>query len=270
MEYQYKGCIPSKYDARDYKLKKAGVTSLPETYAIKNLPRVKNQGSVCSCVAHATSSILEYHDRMEGNNKHLSTSFIYGIQKQLCGHEGTGMYLRDACKIVNTYGDMLEDDCSGNIEVPKAHSIAEEAIKDEQKVKNAEKFKVLSYVRLTKTDAIKRAIMNHGPVLASVKWYNTFHCDDQHILAGDQAGDFGYHAVMLYGWCKDGFLAQNSWGKAWGKQGRFVLPYSIGVREAWQIVDADVDAVVKPVRGPIMDIVYKIVNFFANLFYKFS
>ena len=37
-----------------------------------------------------------------------------------------------------------------------------------------------------------------------------------------------------------------------------------------EIVDADIDAVVKPVRGPIMDILYKIVNFFANLFYKFS
>ncbi len=266
MMYSYKGCIPSKYDARDYRLKAAGSTSLPEAFTINRLPKVKDQGAVNSCVAHSTSSILEYHDMMEGNSTTLSTNFLYGIQKQLCGYEGMGMYLRDVCKIVNTYGDMLESDCPGNVEVPKAHSIAEEAIKDETKVKKASNFKIASYVRLTKENDIKRAIMSYGPVLASVKWYNTFHCNDQHVLVGEKSGDYGYHAVMLYGWCKEGYLVQNSWGKNWGKQGRFVLPFDTGVREAWQMVDAESDEVVKPVRGPIIDIIYRVINYIINIF----
>ncbi len=261
------GCLPPKTDVRDYKFESpSSKANIPTSFKVSSLPRIKNQGSVCSCVAHASSSILEYHANNDGNSAKLSTNFIYGIQKQLCGHEGSGMYLRDACKIVKTYGDMLEEDCKGNKEVPEAHTIAEDAIKDEGKVDRAKEFKINSYVKCKGVNDIKLAIMNYGPVLASVKWYNTFYCNDNNILSGEQSGDFGYHAIMLYGWDENGFLAQNSWGKSYGKNGRFILPYEIDVREAWQWVDAEAEDIVKPSRGPIIDILYKIVNAIINFF----
>ena len=73
---------------------------------------------------------------------------------------------------------------------------------------------------------------------------------------------------MIYGWNKEGFLVQNSWGTYWGDKGRFILPYEIPVRESWQLVDADDGDIVKPMRGPIINFIYKIINYLLNLFNK--
>ena len=259
------GCNPPVIDVRDYKLSKSTKdTSLPTEYSPTTLPIVKNQGYVSSCVAHATSSILEYHDLGIGRNT-LSTNFIYGIQKKECGHEGSGMYLRDACKIVTKYGDMLESDCLGNDEVPKCWKVAEQSL-EKQGTEKSIYFKAESYFNCNSTDDIKRAIYNYGPVLGSIKWYDTFKVNNRGVLQGDRKGDYGYHAIMIYGWNEQGLLCQNSWGTRWGDKGRFILPYDIPVAEAKGIVDADDGTLVKPTRNGILDIVYKIVNFILNLF----
>lgn len=259
------GCNPPITDVRDYRLAKAVGIELPEKYSIPNLPKVKNQREVSSCVAHATSSILEYYDINNGDNT-LSTNFIYGIQNKHCGHNGSGMYLRDACKIVRDFGDMLEKDCPGNNEVPDSWDIAESSLNDEDKANRAKAFVIKSYFKCSGEKDIKRAILNYGPVLCSVKWYDTFKCDNDGVLTGEKTGDYGYHAVMIYGWDERGFLCQNSWGKDWGNRGRFVLPYSIGVREAHGMVDLEDSEIVAPPRNTFLDIIYKIINFFANIF----
>jgi len=100
MEQKYAyGCLPAKFDIRDYKLcsAKNPMVVYPSEFQLKNLPKVKNQGMVNSCCAHATSSILEYYAH---NIYKLSTNFIYGIQKKVCNQNQMGMYLVDACKIV--------------------------------------------------------------------------------------------------------------------------------------------------------------------------
>lgn len=266
------GCKLSQYDIRDYKLK-AGVAAsseLPESYSCPLLAPVKSQGAVSSCVAHATSSILEYH--APHDNK-LSTNFIYGIQKQLCGHEGKGMYLRDACKIASKYGDMLETDCPGNTEVPGCYTIAENALEDADKAQNAYKHRILKYFTCKNNDEIKHALYNYGPVLGSIKWYNAFKTDKNGTLVGEQTGDYGYHAIMIYGYTPDGFWCQNSWGKNWGKQGRFFLPNSIKIKEARGFIDFENDEELNvPGRSTLLDILYKAinccVNFIVNLFKK--
>ena len=269
-EFNYIGCLPSKIDVRDYKIAAASSIELPKEYKVNILPEFKNQKNVSSCVAHATSSILEYHALTENVNRKLSTNFIYGIQKQFCRHNGSGMYLRDACKIAKKYGDMLEEHCPGNVEVPEAHSVAEEALLDANKVGIAETFHIESYVTLNGSKEIKEFIYKHGPVLASIKWYDIFKIDDDGILYGEEKGDSGYHAIMIYGWNEKGFLCQNSWGKGWGRNGRFTFPYEYSFREARGFVDyktAQKD-IIAPPRNKILDIIYKIINYILNVFKK--
>ena len=261
------GCNPPLIDVRDYKLAKASKSeSLPVAYLPMALPRVKSQGSVSSCVAHATSSILEYHDLGIGKNT-LSTNFIYGIQRKECGHNGLGMYLRDACKIVTKYGDMLESECSGNDEVPKCWGIAEHAL-EEHGTETSIYFRADSYFDCKSNDDIRRAIYNYGPVLASIKWYDTFKVNSEGILEGEQSGDYGYHAFMIYGWNETGFACQNSWGTRWGEKGRFILPYNIPIAEAKGTVDVEDNTLIRPKRNGFLDIIYKIVNFVLNIFKK--
>lgn len=260
------GAKKSPIDVRDYKIKCSAVEELPDEYSVDVLPKVKNQGSVGSCVAHATSSILEYYDTIAGGNSKLSTNFIYGLQKSECGHDGEGMYLRDACKIVCKYGDMLEEDCKGNTEVPDCWEIAEKSLKDTDAKNIAEKFKIKSYFSCNSVDSIKKAIMNYGPVLGMVHWYDSFKPNSYGVIDTNTVGDRGYHAIMIYGWNEIGFLCQNSWGDKWGRNGRFTIPYEIEIEEAKGLIDDITSYIVVPKRNIFLDIIYKFINFILNIF----
>lgn len=161
------GCLPAKKDLRDYRVCSANMPQeYPEKFIVPgDLPKVKNQGVINSCCAHATSSILEYFDK----NRHvLSTNFIYGIQKQFCGQSGMGMYLKDSIAITRTYGDPLEKDCKGNNEIPAAWGIAEATARNEEIMKKAYDFRTISYYSCNSDNDIKYALMNYGPVLGAI------------------------------------------------------------------------------------------------------
>ena len=206
------GALKVKTDLRDYKIV-SSTEQFPEIYLCENLPPVKNQKSVNSCVAHATSTILETFNTAEtGNFIPLSTNFIYGMQGIACGRTGMGMYLRDACKIVKEYGDPLEITISGNTEQPKCTEKLKPLLNDTV-YNEAKNYKVNSYARCPTVKDLKHALMNYGPVLASIKWYNKYSFKDN-ILIFDKQTDYGYHAVMICGWNKQGWICQNSWGSS--------------------------------------------------------
>lgn len=270
MEYQVQfGALPSPKDVRDYKIASSAVyrTILPEEYNSLNEIAVKNQGGVSSCVAHAVSTILEYH---APEHPTLSTNFIYGGQYLFCERpeDGRGMYMRDACKIVKKYGDPLEKDCRGNSEFQDCYDKARAASENTEIMDIAYNYRIQSYVDVSGIDEIKYAIYTHGPVLVCLKWYNDIIVDKKGIMksAKDDGSGYGHHAVVLYGWNKDGFLLQNSWGTGWGQKGRAILPYDYPIAEAKCIVDTPNIDIVMPRKGKLFEVCYKIINFFWNLF----
>ena len=270
-KYPVGGCLPEKKDVRDYKLK-AGVISaadLPEEFTFGVEAPVKNQGSVNSCVAHAMSSILESYTEDD-----LSTNFIYGTQKMLYGHEGEGMYLRDACATALKYGDMKYEDCPGNIEVPDCYESAEAALKVPEKKESAYYYRINRYFSCNSPAEIKYAIYNYGPVLAALNWSYSFYVNDEGILSCEEKKPeyCGGHAIMVIGWTKDGFLCQNSWGADWGMNGRFILPYSMSFTEARGIedynnaLDEDKDPIKEPSMALTLKVIYTIINKILNFF----
>jgi C1A family cysteine protease len=260
---QIYGCLPAKIDLRDYKLGSFQV-KLPQEFSLSNLPRVKNQKNVRSCVAHAMSSILEYFEKGKTN---MSTEFIYGIQKKLFNYNGTGMYLQNACKIVQKYGNMIEADCPGNTEVPKCRGAAEEAFTNLDKRVKAYSYKVKLYFNCKTADDIKKTIYKYGPVLASIKWFDDYKCDNKGVLyKSSNKKTFGYHAVMVYGWNKQGFLCQNSWGENWGNKGRFILPYSISFAEAKGFTDGPNPNIKIPKNNKLLNKMYKAINSTLDIF----
>lgn len=263
-----RGALAPKSDMRDYQVCAAGV-EYPKSYSINYLPPVKNQKNVSSCVAHASSSILEYFVKDEANEElTLSTNFIYGMQGVALGRAEPGMYLRDACKIMKEYGNPEKSLVPGNTEQPKCTEELSKLLTEEI-YDNAKCQQIRSYARCYSENAIKHALMNYGPVLASVKWYDKYETDGK-VIYMDPASGYGYHAIVIYGWNEQGWLCQNSWGKSWNGDGRFIYPFEDELTEAWSLVDETNEDIYIPKRNKILDIIYKIINAITNFIEKFK
>lgn len=260
------GAMPPKTDLRDYQVK-AGVSNVTN-FELDDLPSVKNQGAINSCVAHSSSSILEWFNNKETNeHRELSTGFIYGMQGVEFNRMDCGMYLRDACKIIQRYGDCLYDTMPFNIEMPKCYERLNSEL-NEDVYKEASICRVKSYARCATDNDVKHAIMTYSPVLMSIKWHNKYKLNSDGLIEFDTSSSHGYHAVMAYGFNEKGWLCQNSWGKSWAKNGKFILPYEHGFAEAWSFVDATNDDIYKPKRSTLFDIIYRLFNLIINWFKK--
>lgn len=258
------GALKPKADIRDYRIA-AAATEYPKSYLCENLPPVKNQRNVSSCVAHATAAILEVFNKTEtGKFVPLSTNFIYGMQGIAFGKLTSGMYLRDACKIVKEYGNATEASIGGNTEQPKCTEWLKEKLTDNI-YEEAKNYKVASYAKCKTVNDIKHALINYGPVLGSIKWYDKYTLKDK-IITFDKNVDYGYHAIMICGWNENGWICQNSWGRNWNGDGKFIYPYTEKFEELWSFVDADSEAVIIPFNNNWLDYLYKILNFICNLF----
>lgn len=90
------------------------------------------------------------------------------------------------------------------------------------------------YSIIRNMDYIKSSILHNGPCIIGLPVYKT--CDD--FWKGDKNNLLGYHAVVLVGFNKDGFLLKNSWGTWFGDNGIILLPYKDqqSILEAWAIM----------------------------------
>ena len=256
------GALRSPFDARDYKLV-ASATEFPETFELTKVT-VKNQGSVGSCVAHAASSVVEYHHKRQHNEKKsFSTEFIYGL-RDVGYYVGEGMYIRNALNTLRKYGDVPTSDLKGNNEYLKAMENVNARL-DELKDK-AYPHRISSYFRVKTEDEIKTALMNHGYIIASINWYKGSKLVDNVYTPTNEYS--GRHAIVLYGWNEKGWLAHNSWSVNWGNKGRFIIPFDFNFNETWGITDNITEDIVKPKTGKLWNVFYKVWNAIVNLFIK--
>ena len=258
--------LTSPYDVRDYKIARVSTQEFPEEFVLDSVT-VKDQGSTSSCVAHACSSVVEYHNQKQHNNKTVfSTEFIYGY-RPLGYYVGEGMYLRQALKTLQKCGDVPLADLKGNNECDVAMKNVESNINALKE--KAYPHRISSYVRLDTNDDIKSALMKYGYVVVSMPWHVNYKLKDGvYTYTGDAIR--GYHAVLIYGWNKDGWLVHNSWSKSWGRGGKFIIPFNFSFNEMWAVTDDIVDGdIVKPADNNVfVRLFYKIINFFNNLLKK--
>ena len=256
------GVVKSPIDIRDYRIKPSSKTVIPATFQLDYIPKVKNQHSVNSCVAHVASSIAEYYEYMQCESKEqLSPGFIYGTRYE---YKDEGMYLRDALKTLAKTGICLEKTFPYNEEVPTIISKVNSKVFDEQELNHR---RISTYFRLENADEIKEALLKYGPVMISVAWYDDNYTRDGILLK--EGKPTGYHCLYVYGWNEEGFLFQNSWGDWWGDDGKAVLPYSYSIMEAFGVSDTNIeDHLVTKKRSKFLDFLYKLLNRLLNMFTK--
>lgn len=243
------GAVKSAYDSRDYKIiPKDNFPISFNTYdhAKVTVP-VKNQGAQPTCVPHASTAVVEYHHRrQQGKTDKFSTQFVYGLRES--GYYiGDGMVIRDALKTMQKYGVPYEQDCPGNSPVKVAMGVVSAGEADYKKL--ASPHRISAYIRLNTEAEMKTALMEYGPILVSMNTYKNYTLEGESKVytIHENSTKSGRHCVVVYGWNSDGWLVQNSWGRDWGCDGRFVIPYSFKLNESWGIIDDIVnDDIIKP------------------------
>jgi cathepsin L len=84
-------------------------------------------------------------------------------------------------------------------------------------------------------DLIKKALCDHGPLIAGVLVTEAFKQYKSGLFDERAAGGIN-HAIMIVGWNERGWILRNSWGPAWGSNGYMNIAYgsnSIGFAAAW-------------------------------------
>lgn len=264
--FNYNGVVESSYDARDYKIK--ADSEFPEEFELPYKVSVKNQGSKPTCVAHAVSSLIEYHNLIEtGKYRKFSTEFIYGT-RDIGYYIGDGMVIRDALKTVQKYGDCYYADCPGNHDTADAMNNVNEKVEEYRDL--AYPHRIGSYYRVKTPEEIKTALMNHGPVVISMTCKDNAYIADDIYCYPQDAENSGRHCVLVVGWNENGWIIQNSWGALYAGDGYFTLPFDFKINEAWGTTDQkdDCSLLKRKTRNKFMNKVYEIINRIVNWFYN--
>lgn len=219
------GALESPSDARDLPLSLDMATLLPGRMVSTLMPPVLNQAKTNTCVPHTAAGSKGWQERRDrGSFLPFDPFWLYPRAQEIDGiplpHEGTTM--RAALRVLKGTGMAL-------IGHPET----------------AYHFKIANYYAVSFTvDALKRSVQQYGPVLCAAKWYNSWMPSPPGGLLPKPVGYVGGHGTLLFGWDDNvgggSFLFRNSWGKYWGVNGNFYVPYRYylpNMHDAWKAID---------------------------------
>ena len=219
--------IPDKRDLR-YKALRLSAKVLPRSVDLRDkFSPVENQGSLGSCTANALAAALELLDKADpGTFVEASRLYIYFYERARMGTvlRDSGAFLRDGVKVcAKGYADERLWPYDVN-RFKKCPSV--EAQMD------ARKRRITGYYRVDGLAEVKDALANGIPVVFGFSVYDSMMTPEvakSGLVPVPVPGDCleGGHAVCAAGYDDDrrALLVRNSWGREWGIDGYFWLPY---------------------------------------------
>ncbi len=226
------GWVPDRPDHRDllYSTIAAPLPTLPVAVDLRpNCSPVENQGQLGSCTANALVGNLEFLEaKARKKVTDLSRLFIYYNERALEGtvKEDAGAMIRDGVKTLAKQGV-----CAGRL---WRYNIAKFAVKPRAVCyQQALTHQVQSYHRIITLQDMLTCLAEGYPFVFGFTVYESFESKEvaktgQLDLPKHGERTLGGHAVMAVGYddASKRFVVRNSWGKAWGLQGYFTMPYA--------------------------------------------
>lgn len=244
-EYAIKGMgwRPDPPDPRDRLFAPRSLPSLPPRRSLRSkVSGVFDQGPLGSCTANAVASMMRFVERRQGERSvPLSRLFIYYYTRQIEGTlmEDSGAYLRSTLKVVANVGAPPERLWPYHIE--RFRDAPPEGLDDD-----ALEHQAIQYMRVPRHLQSMQACIAEGfPFVFGFAVHESFgRVGPDGVAPAPQPGEaiLGWHAVTCTGYANTlyggtgGFLCLNSWGKGWGDDGFFTLPYGM-LLDPWVSAD---------------------------------
>jgi C1A family cysteine protease len=191
---------------------------------------IEDQGTLGSCTGNALAGALEYLERKNPQPKpfvDLSRLFIYYNERVLENSVATdsGAAIRDGIKTLAKQGV-----CS---EKSWPYVISKFAVKPKASCyKEALDHQITEYQRLSTLDEMRDCLARGFPFVFGFSVYESFETQKvakTGIMPMPSKGErmVGGHAVCGVGYddAKKTLIVRNSWGKNWGMEGYFAMPY---------------------------------------------
>ncbi len=239
--------VPKFAASKVPKMRMANSTNLPTKFDLNDLYKfpVLDQASIGACVSFATLSAINYLDSTFSGS-HL---FLYWNARNLQNNAASdsGTVPTDAVKAATEFGV-----CSELTWQYDTNKFAQKPV--EECYKQALDHQVLVAAEVQNdVDSIKCALVNKFPVIFCLDIFPNFQS-----IEVQQTGKIpmpiqndksqGGHCCCFVGFDDDQkhFICLNSWGKTWGKNGQFYLPYEYIGEHTWN------EYIIKSIEKPTL------------------
>jgi uncharacterized caspase-like protein len=227
------GQLPDAPDPSDgiYQPAPATLAALPPSVDWRPLcPEVYDSGQIGSVVAQAIAGGLEFSRRRQGLEVFTpSRLFIYYVAREAAGtqDQDAGATYAAALRAVNRYGAPPESEWPYLTEKFTQRP-------PRRVYQAAARHAAIAYKRVRgQPEQVKACLAEGYPVLLGFPVYNSFMSTEvaqtgRVPVPHDDDLLIGGHAVMIVGYedSEEVFIVRNSWGKRWGADGVFFLPYA--------------------------------------------
>jgi C1A family cysteine protease len=222
-------------DPRDHIWQMQPLSAIPTSIDLRQYAQpVEDQGQLGSCTGNAIAEAIEIVDKKNSKNLEISRLFIYYQERLLEGtvNQDNGAYIRDGIKACYTYGAPVESlwpyDTTKFKVKPSNAAYTDAANR-----------KVTGYQRCADFAAVKNALATGNPVVVGFLAYSSFYnITSNGIMPYPNVNTeqlLGGHAVCIVGYNDNfggitgngRFICKNSWGRTWGNNGYFYMPYQV-------------------------------------------